>query len=182
MGQLGTDDGHAFGWGCGMGRVHLKGSSFESVGLDLTLRFPSTTCFPACKWRPRSLPCGASLRPSVTLSEERRSRARPGSLSWVIYGFPPGGGRGPRAVSDLNSYTYRKLEPLEAGALVIPAPGWPRGDVAQAAGVGRGLDRAEGRRRGQGSHPARRQSWRGERSDHWRARGSRSVLCLCLLS
>ncbi|CAI9165557.1 unnamed protein product [Rangifer tarandus platyrhynchus] len=32
-------------------------------------------------------------------------------------GFRREGGRGPRAVSDLNSYTYRKLEPLEAAGL-----------------------------------------------------------------
>lgn len=51
----------------------------------------------------------------------------PGSPRQVIYGFPSGGGLRPRAVSDLNSYTYRKLEPLEAGALVIPALGWPKG-------------------------------------------------------
>lgn len=43
---------------------------------------------------------------------------RPSWLSCIIYGFWPGGGCGPLAVSDLNSYTYRKLKPWEAGALV----------------------------------------------------------------
>lgn len=54
--------------------------------------------------------------------------ARPSWLSCIIYGFWPGGGCGPLAVSDLNSYTYRKLKPWEAGALVA------EGGVAEVRG------------------------------------------------
>lgn len=65
----------------------------------------------------------------------------PSWLSCVIYGFWPGGGRGPLAVSDLNSYTYRKLEPSEAGALVA------KGGMAEVRGRKWGLTqlRAGGR-------------------------------------
>lgn len=73
----------------------------------------------------------------------------PSWLSCVIYGFWPGGGRGPLAVSDLNSYTYRKLEPSEAGALV------DRGGMAEVKGRKWGLAqlRAGGRAGADASFP-----------------------------
>lgn len=55
------------------------------------------------------------------------------SCCCVIYGFWPGGGHGPLAVSDLNSHTYRKLEPSEAGALVA------KGGMAEVRGRKWGL-------------------------------------------
>lgn len=51
----------------------------------------------------------------------------PAARAGLFMGFRREGGPRLRVVSDLNSYTYRKLEPLEAGALVIPTLGWPRG-------------------------------------------------------
>lgn len=69
---------------------------------------------------------------------------QPSWLSCVIYGFWPGGGCGPLAVSDLNSYTYRKLEPSEAGALVA------KGGMA---------DRGKGKEVGAGPAQSWRQGW-----------------------
>lgn len=110
----------------------------------------------------------------------------PGWRSWVIYGFRREGGCRPRAVSDLNSYTYRKLEPLEAGALGSQHSGGREGDVAEATGKGdwTGL-RAGGGASPKGTGlqphlPAVVEKKSG--NDCYRALGSRSVLCLCLLS
>lgn len=117
--------GHFYLGERGMGRTYLKGNSFYCMGQDLKLSLLSMASVSLCKWK--LPPPRAVSRHSVMVSEERKSRARarqpaPGYL-WVSVGR----GLWPRAVSDLNSYTYRKLEPLEAGALVIPALGWPKG-------------------------------------------------------
>lgn len=118
----GLTEGHLLGaGGAGMGgmrRADRKGSLFSAWARLLPRILPVSVAVGYLRGR-------AVLRRSLMVSVERKSRAparqpEPGYL-WVSAGR----GARPRAVSDLNSYTYRKLEPLEAGALVIPALGWP---------------------------------------------------------
>lgn len=98
-------------------------------------------------------------------------------------GFRREGGCRPRAVSDLNSYTYRKLEPLEAGALVIPALGWPE-RVMWLRQRGGGLDQPrleEGPAVRGGTPTPLPVVTEGGQNDHYHGLGFFSGLC-CLLS
>lgn len=129
-------------WGCGRdgrggtdgrtphlgeGKAYLKGGSFQSPGSasgaqisPCSLRVPRPVRTAGCS----TCLAGQCRGPGVRAVSRESLVPEPGYL-WVSARRGRCGPR--RAVSDLNSHTYRKLEPEFEGALVIPAPGWPRG-------------------------------------------------------